>query len=411
MSEFSELVKRLDKVRSYVRDFYIYGFKSREDFTQKSGRTYDNERRRMESWFGNYIKSEYTGKKKSVAITIDSGSISINPLYNVWRAKSFTDNDISLHFFLLDLLQDGEARNVNEITDEIQANYDVLFDPQTVRKKLAEYSNLGLVYAIREKKQLLYKSAPHPCDEIPEELDALLDAVCFYQGAAPFGFVGSTILDSQQRENCLFRMKHDYLVHTLEDEILYELLQAIKERRTVTLDNKSPKSSRHMLITGVPLKILTSTQSGRRYVCMRLEENKRFNTCRLDCVVKVEQGPAAPEFEQYRKGFLRNQPLCWGVSFGQGRTPETLTLTLEVNEKTERYIILRLRREGRGGTVTKISENRYQYEANFYDANEMLPWIKTFTGRIIKLTCSNPAVTRKFYSDMERMVRMYGGDA
>lgn len=409
MSEFSELVKRLDKVRSYVRDFYIYGFKSREDFTQKSGRTYDNERRRMESWFGSYVKSEYNGKKKSVAITIDSSCISINPLYNVWRAKSFTDNDISLHFFLLDLLQDQEARSVNEITDEIQANYGVLFDPQTVRKKLVEYASLGLVYSIKEKKQLLYKSAPHPCDEIPEELESLLDAVCFYQGAAPFGFVGSTILDNQQRDNCLFRMKHDYLVHTLEDEILYDLLQAIKEHRTVTLDNKSPKSRRHMLITGIPIKILVSTQSGRRYVCMRLEENKRFNTCRLDCIVKVEPGPAAPEFERYEKGFLRNQPLCWGVSFGQGRTPETLTFTLTVDEKTENYIILRLRREGRGGTVTRIGENCYQYEGHFYDANEMLPWIKTFTGRILNLSCTNPAVTQKFYRDMERMAKMYGG--
>lgn len=59
MSEFQELVKSLAKSREYVRDFYIYGFKSREDFDNKSPRTYDNERRRMESWLASYIRSCY----------------------------------------------------------------------------------------------------------------------------------------------------------------------------------------------------------------------------------------------------------------------------------------------------------------------------------------------------------------
>ena len=46
---YSELVKRFDRVRDYMRDFLIFGFKTREDFGQKSARTYDNERRRIES--------------------------------------------------------------------------------------------------------------------------------------------------------------------------------------------------------------------------------------------------------------------------------------------------------------------------------------------------------------------------
>lgn len=407
MSEFSELVKRVDKVRSYVRDFYIYGFKSREDFSQKSGRTYDNERRRMESWFYGYIKADYTGKRKSVAITIDTSRVSINLLYNVWRAKSFTDNDIMLHFYLLDLLQDQEPRSVGEITDEIQANYGQLFDPQTVRKKLVEYAELGLVIAIREAKQVLYACAPSPEEEIPEELQALMDAVCFYQGATPFGFIGSTILDNQQVNNRLFSLKHDYLVHTLEDEILLELLEAIREHRQVTIENQSTRSGSRTRAVGVPMKILVSTQTGRRYVCLRLEDNKRFNNYRLDCILKVVPGQIRGDFDRYESGFLRHAPLCWGVSFGQSRQPEILRLTLSIDEKNETYILQRLDREGRGGSVTREAENRFVYEGHFYDVNEMLPWVKTFTGRILRLDCSNAYVTQKFYRDMQRMTKMY----
>ena len=60
MSEFQELVKSFSKSREYVRDFFVYGFKTRDDFSDKSGRTYDNERRRIESWLSEYIHSDYT---------------------------------------------------------------------------------------------------------------------------------------------------------------------------------------------------------------------------------------------------------------------------------------------------------------------------------------------------------------
>lgn len=45
MSEFNELIKNFDKIRNYIRDFYMYGFMVRDDYQYKSARTYDNEKR------------------------------------------------------------------------------------------------------------------------------------------------------------------------------------------------------------------------------------------------------------------------------------------------------------------------------------------------------------------------------
>lgn len=410
MSEFSELVKRFDKIRSYVRDFYIYGFKTREDFQIKSSRTYDNERRRIESWFSDYIQSDYNSeRKKSVAITIDSSRISVNPLYSVWKSKSFTSNDIMLHFFILDLLQDGELRSADEITDEIQINYQVLFDSQTVRKKLVEYEKNGLLTLHKEGRQNLYGVNPSVEEEIPEELPDLLDAVCFFQGILPFGFVGSTVLDNQQRENDLFRMKHDYLVHTLEDEILLPLLTAMEEERLVTLAVKGSKNGIISETEGTPLKILVSTQTGRRYVCLRNCRSRRFQAYRLDSIQSVSAGDADPDFAGHLEGLMRNLDLCWGVSFGSKRTPEDVNLTLKINEETEQYIINRLEREGRHGKVTRIGQGVYRYAVQVWDANELLPWIKTFTGRILSFECSNKRVEDVWRRDMERMIALYLG--
>ncbi len=87
---------------------------------------------------------------------------------------------------------------------------------------------------------------------------------------------------------------------------------------------------------------------------------------------------------------------------------DTLTMILQVLEPEEHYIVERLNREGRGGTVTRMEKNIYRYERKAFDCNEMLPWIRTFTGRILTLECTAKSVEQRFYQDLQAMYRMYG---
>ena len=105
---FNELIKNFDNIRLLMRDFYVFGFKSRADFADKSARSYDNERRRIESWLGEYMYFRQNAGGKNCFISVDSRKIRHNPFYKALKAKSFTVNDIMLHFFLLDILQPGE---------------------------------------------------------------------------------------------------------------------------------------------------------------------------------------------------------------------------------------------------------------------------------------------------------------
>ena len=139
MSDFQELIKSFPKTREYVRDFFVYGFKTRQEFTEKSPRTYDNERRRLESWLAPYVQKDYVPNGANISLAIDSSLLDTNPLFRVWKTKSFTDNDITLHFLILDLLQDGQARTAEEITDSLLSEYEALFDIQTVRRKCNAY--------------------------------------------------------------------------------------------------------------------------------------------------------------------------------------------------------------------------------------------------------------------------------
>ena len=50
---YSELIKDINRIRPYIRDFYVFGLYTRNEYSARYGispRSYDNERRRVESW-------------------------------------------------------------------------------------------------------------------------------------------------------------------------------------------------------------------------------------------------------------------------------------------------------------------------------------------------------------------------
>ncbi len=407
---FTELIKNFSKIRDYMRDFYIYGFKARGDYIVKSARTYDNEKRRIESYLSPYIRWENGRKGKRVYISLDTSDIGSNPLYRAWKAKSFTDNDITLHFALLSVLREGE-KSIAELTDEICELTGTVFDAQTVRLKANEYVKEGLLTRATRKKTDYYACSPMTVSSLPVERDKLLNAIRFFQEVTPFGFVGSTILDQEkQQTDELFEFKHHYIVHTLEDGVLFDLLQAMKEKRSVSFTQQSTRLAKETIQVGVPLQIFISVQSGRRYVCIYNQRSNRFHNCRLDYINKVDILEECPDFDELRAKLEKAKPYCWGVSFGGAARKQKLCMKLHIDEKKEGYVLERLKREGRSGEIHHVGQDIYLYTVELFDTSEMMAWVKTFTGRIISLEGTSQEVVNCFYKDMERMAALYEGD-
>ena len=408
MSDFQELVKSFPKTREYVRDFFVYGFKTRDEFKDKSPRTYDNERRRLESWLGNHVRKDHVSSGSNISLAIDSNLLDTNPLFRVWKTKSFTDNDIVLHFLILDLLQDGTELTVEEITGRLLEEYEALFDIQIVRRKCNAYEKEGLLNKSKSGKTIVY-SIDNSLAVWIKSNEGVLDALAFYQMAGIFGIVGNHLSEQLDHHNRTFRVKHSFCIHTLEEEILFDLLAAMNQKIDVHLEIKSSKNGTLNTVDCTPLQIFISTRSGRRFLCGYVKKGKRFTCYRLDTIKTVVPLDQSKEYEELLARLDRNRCYLWGVSFqGNDRSRlNRLTMTIQALEPSEQYIVERLKREGRGGTVTRIERNVYQYEIEVFDCNEMLPWIRTFTGRILSLKCTDKSVEQRFYRDLQTMYQMY----
>ena len=405
---YSELIKNFNRIRDYMREFYVFGFKSREEYTKKSARSYDDERRRIESWLGDYMGFRQTPEGKNVFLSIDSRLSSHNPLYKAWKTKSFTDGDITLHFILFDILSSQEIslslKEITERVDDYLSGFDdpKTFDESTVRKKLKEYVSEGIIDAEKVGKTIYYRRNSSKM----ELNDSILD---FFSEAAPVGVVGSYLLDKGKPHEDCFAFKHHYITGTLDSEVLCSLLEAISEKREVALETINRKKDRTFESHVIPLKVMLSTQSGRNYCMAYSPKFRRINAYRMDNILSAKLSDKSPCFDEYKEKLDGMLPHLWGVSTQghSGKRMEHVEFTVKYSEGEE-YIHQRLVREKRCGTVEKLDDNTSRFSADVYDAEELIPWIRTFICRITDLKFSDEKTKKQFDDDLEAMYELYG---
>ena len=349
---YSELIKNFNKIRDYMRDFYVYGFKSRDDYTKKSARSYDDEKRRIESWLGNYMKFHQTADGKKVFLAAFE-----------------------------------HAR---------------VFDISTIRKKLNEYVKEGLLVRRKSGKTMLYSRTEEL--EMPSR-----DVLNFFSETAPCGVIGSFLEDKTNNIADHFVFKHHYITSAVDSEALYMILKAIHEKRNITVEMINRKKDRITETNVVPLRVMISVQSGRQYMMAYTPYFKRITAYRLDNIVTVKIGEIADRFDELRDKLSEMQQHMWGVATDSrsGNRMEHIEFTVQYDDG-EQHIPKRLEREKRIGRLEYMDEHTCRFSADVYDASELIPWIRTFICRITDISISNKALEKQFKEDLQAMYEMYG---
>ena len=447
---YSELIKNFDNIRGYMRDFFLYGFKTREEYDRKSARSYDNESRRIQSYLGHLISFRQTPSGKNAFISLEGRSVTHNPLYQAFKAKSFTNKDITLHFLLLDILS-GNSYSLKEILRIMDTEYltafqnPISFDESTLRKKLKEYEELGIVVSEKSGRTVTYRLSEN---EIC--LAEYKEAIRFFTEESPLGVIGSYLEDRMQpdaekayppgrndengkclpdrndengkcplgrndengrclsgRNDCAgeyLTFKNHYIMNAYDAEITELILQGIHEKRLLEITSFSRGDAGVKQQTVIPYKLYVSTQGGRNYLFCMDADNLRPYSLRVDYIQKGKAGEVCADYDRLLKVCERAGEHMWGVSCAKYRRYEHIEMDIYVGTD-EAFIVRRLEREKRCGTVFKVDEETYRFSADVLDAYEMMPWIRTFFGRIKAIRCDNEDVKNQIKIDMVRMLK------
>ena len=409
---YNELIKNFEKIRAYMREFYIYGFKSRDEYDKKSLRSYDDERRRMESWLGEHMSFVRSPEGKNVFISIDSRTSNHNPLYNALKAKSFTDGDITLHFIIFDILyNESDTYSFHDLMIKIDEEYlcyfeePMVFDESTLRKKLKEYIDLGIIVSEKQGKRLVYRRAKDV------KMNNFYDVIDFYSEISPCGVIGSFLHDKEEKHDEAFAFKHHYITSAIDSDVLCSLFLAMQSKSVITVHNLSRKSTEPRKNRVVPLRIHISVQDGKQYLIAYQPAFNSIKSFRVDYLSNVKIEGTTPRFDELRAMLDEMESKMWGVgcrgSLSREERLERIEFTIKI-EDGEEHIVRRLHREKRIGTVEKIDNYTYCFKADVYETSELIPWIRTFICRIIKLNFSNRTIENKFKQDIKKMYRMYG---
>lgn len=411
---YHELLGHFRRVRAYMQHFYVYGFYTRDEFSGGSARSYDNERRRVEGWMGEHYGFRMTRSGKANFIAFDSRSVRRNPLYRALKSKTFVANDIVLHFLILDVLKDGAECGVQEIIrrcgDRLdKAGAPFVYEENTLRDKLGEYEEMGVLSSRKQGRDRLYRM--QPCTDVAP----LAAALAFFSETAPCGVVGSYLEDRLDIPCEAFRMKHHYIAQTFDAEVMLALLEAMHAGKDVVIHHMGRDGRAESRQTVTPLHILRSVQDGRTYLLAVSCKNRAFVSHRLDRISAVKPvrreksaEEAMEELQALRQAFAATRENRWGASVVgmAGKKPQRVSFTIRVSP-WEAHARRRMYRECRGGRVEELEGGLLRFTADLYDPAEILPWVRTFIGRITSFDCENEAVTRRFRADLAELADAY----
>lgn len=403
---YNELIKNFNTIRDYMRNFYVYGFDSRVGYDKKSSRTYDDAKRRIESYLSDYMQYRQDEEGKKVFISVDTRSTVHNPLYQAFKAKSFTDGDITLFFIIFDILHDHDVSlTLSDMVEIIDRDYlscfeqPKTFDSSTIRKKLNEFVSIGLLQTEKQGKTLYYSRKDHA-------VCVNTDTLHFFSEVSPCGVVGSFLLDRCDADKEILSFKHHYINSALDNEIVYLLFEAMHNKQEIEISKITRKGEQRSMKI-VPLRIFISVGSGRQYLMAYRRATRRIISFRTDYILTVKPFRKVDDFDLLREKLKGMQPYMWGVSTqGRGERKETVEFTLFF-DKDEQHIYKRLQREKRCGTVELLDEHHARFYADVYDTNELLTWIRSFICRISSVNFSNKEIETQLKADIEAMYRMY----
>jgi predicted DNA-binding transcriptional regulator YafY len=426
---FSDFIKHYNIIRTILRDVFLYGCFSREGLEEKrklSSRKISYEIRRIQQYVeAEFIKSDRDGRNKLLSLTYDAIRNTENFLVKTYMTKSFTPSDLILYYNLLMFLHSehkpSSFKNIEEyLIQEGVISYDNI-SSKTIERKLDEMcSTLGVINCEVSKRTKYYTISEDIFLELEDsEITELLTAIALFKNilfpVTAGYYCQQSLIDYAKYERGMkpdvkddFQYKNLHFHPVIEEQVLWQLLKAIHERKIIRLNYNVPKekarnNNKELL---KPYKIRYDISCGRFYLVSYAKQN-RCVVSRLDRIESVELIKESYGLDNLQELYERDFNYSWSsVALGAGKKPEKIRLEIIIDEPKENYIIDRIRSEVPKCTIGKVKKGCYHLDMLVNDSFEMVPWIRSYSG-YVKIIHGRSLIKR-IAEDWKEMLENYG---
>ncbi len=415
------LIRDYNNIRQVLRDIYIFGCFSKEDFIKKgiSARKYDNEKRRICSYLPEgFIKEKKINRKRIMYCSYKLEDSTKNYLAETYRNKSFTALDIMSYFFVLQILGDGREYAVSEILNQIPPqNSEVIVTNNNLRDKLEELVKNALIVSKKTGKNVTYSLSKDIWKNFSEEeLKEIYTYLEFAKNVSPIGipyyFLQRKLKLYMKMERnmdfsrkTIFQLKHNHLFNVLDNEIVLECLRAIKQKRKLRV-RKKIETGENTFVT-LPIKVIHDITYGRQYLMCFHSDLNQCVSIRLDQIIEAKCVEKLNKQEQqliYQNSEIEKD--CWCTS-GMHLELQEVKIRFLFDEEKESFILNRIKKEGHGGTIEKEQDGQYLFKIKLRDPVEIVPWVRSFGERAKVISSGNYKIEQRIAEDWNKAVKKY----
>lgn len=436
-----QFIERFEKIRNILRQIYIYGSFTRDDFIAGniSGRKYDNEIRRIVSFLKSceaeeVIVENKAGKRKTYAMNYNMFSMSFNYLTDYYAIKNFTMSSAQIFIKTLQILSRSAARDVSlaplQLFLEIQNSADddnSGLSEKKVYRELRQMQEAGFLN-VKKNRSHEYSLMTNLLGKYsPDELKRLHVASCYYANVlypstAGYFFMqtlSSMIKAKSQGYNAddnVFIFKHNRFQHAIDDEIFWQLLCAMQEKSIISFIYESPQADDSgKLAPVIPVKLVIDEKYGRRYLFAVFEKDYEKKIFRLDKISMVEiiEQRKRLDYKLLDQIYKDEMKLSWNGNSLQLPNAVHVEILFRLHGLTDLQkdlVLRRIKREGKWG-VLQQTDCDYVYSVDVTDPLAMKPWIRSF-GAVAQVQPSTEhdlamqlseeiAVWSKMYADIQ----------
>lgn len=375
-------VREYKRIRRFLGHIYLYGFFSREDF-QRAGvgsvKDYDYSVRLIRRIFPDSEDAAlWQDGKKYLRIQREYARSGENRMTDSYMLHTMDEQEeLPELMCILSALRAG-PKTLEELCAavELHCGDEGVSKYATVRRRLLDLQKYGYV----QKQGKGFRLAEDLLEALGDrELQELREYVGFAGGVTYPRTAASFLRRTLDREllrrglplaaESAFRLRHSVNSNVFDEEIVYELLDAIRNKQAVELDLGEKKRR------AVPVALRADTRLGRWYV-LTMEQRPTLRRIRRIQSVKPGEPLALEQWKETEAKVLAayEQTIC------SGALPHHEPVPVEARLQFGTFYGMRnqFAREIRTGRIVTREDGEY-YEALVNDPNELLPLLRSFS--------------------------------